>query len=1106
MLNEHVERVCGAKVFPRFLLPVILFVTLVGPAFSQSGAVISGTITDPTGAVVTNAAVDVTNLNTNVTKHVSTNSTGYYQVGELNPGSYSVSAAATGFKKAVRTSITIQVAQVAQIDLRLEVGDALQILEVTGAAPLLETKTAELGQVVNQEEVVQLPLNDRNYLRLVLLAPGTSSYYNRSFFNSALTDNIGSVNSGGMGEDRNAFTLDGADTKAYLINMSFVPSIDAIQEFKVETTPYDVTLGTSPGAQVIVTTKSGTNQFHGTVWEYLRNDATDARSFFSPSVPELRKNQFGYTFGGPIKKDRLFFFANNEFYLARIGESFAGTVPTDAMKAGNLNGVGEPIFDPLSTAPCATCTSGVSRVPFANNTIPVSRMNSAAVGSLSLWPEPTSSGITSNGAFVGLNYEALANDKVTRNHGNYRIDYSPNNKDTLFGRVSYNNSTEDLAKDVFGSGTLPGFGDHFTLNQRNIELHATHTFSPTLVLDGLASYYRAFPNITPDQLGNSVNQKLGIQGVRQNEPPDLSITGFSGPTSNPYAPEYDLTNQYQYVVRLTKIAGKHTLNFGAEYDRWQFFENHAPRYPMGLYSFNGSFTRDPNAPATTGYGFGDFLLGFPASGQTENGDDSGLWFRNNFRWFAGDEWRVSSNLTLNLGIRWEYDGPGYEKRNHLVNFDFKTGSVVFAGTDIPFLSGSPEVYGLPVEGTTNRSTINRDLHNYQPRIGFAYRIPGHSTTVMRGGYGIFTDVLQMNILNDTRANFPFVNFPNLVVANATQVVPVTTIQNAFAPGLGGATLPNFKAMDQNLVNGYLQQASFSVEHQFGNDVLFSLGYNWQKYTHFLDQPGANQPLVNGTFIRPYPQFNSITLLTNGEYGHYNALLVKLEKRYSKGLTSLTSFTWSKNLDDTSAGSASIGAPGDPGPQTPYCYACDFGRSSSDYELRFVQSFVYQIPIPTAWAANKFVSTAIGGWQASSIFTAQSGFPITPEVSFDNSESLNGADRPNIVPGVSVFGPGTQNPNRWFNAAAFAVAPPLQFGNAGRHIIDGPGIFTWDATMMKNFSLTERFRLQLRAEFFNLTNHANFSDPNASINTPQAGLITYTTTNARQMQFAMRLAF
>ena len=1089
----------------------IVCALFIAGAFSiraQSGAEITGTITDPSGAMVPNAGIEVTNASTQVTNRVTTNESGYYQVQGLIPGTYTVTVTANGFKKAVRADIPIQVAQVAEVNLALEVGQTSQTLEVTAAPPLLETRTAELGQVINQEQVVQLPLPDRNYLRLALLAPGTSGYYNRSFYSGALTDFIGSVNSGGMGEDRNAFTLDGADVKSYLINESFIPSIDAIQEFRVETTPYDVVLGTSPGAQIIVTSKSGTNQFHGTVWEYLRNDKTDARNFFAPSVPELRKNQFGYTFGGPIRKDRLFFFANNEFFRERLGETFVSTVPTPLMRQGNFSEAGTPIYNPLSTVPCSTCSSGVSRAPSPNNTVPMTSMNPASLVVLSLFPSPNATAISSKGAFIGNNFTENTADSINRNHGNYRVDWSaPGGKDYVFGRFSFNNTTEDLAKGVFGTGTLPGFGDHFTLNSKDAEVHETHTFNPSTVLEALVSFYRNFPNILPDQLGNPVNQKAGIQGVRQDEPPDVYISGFSSPVSNPYGPEYDLTNQFQYVVRLTKVVNRHTLNFGAEYDRWQFFENHAPRYPMGDFSFNGSFTKNPNQLAGTGYSFADFLLGYPVSGQTINGDDAGLWFRNNVRWFVGDQWRVDSNLTLNVGLRWEYDGPPFEKYNRLTNLSFATNppTVLLAGASTVLaqdLSGTAAVHGLTVE-PANRSTINRNLHNYQPRFGFAYRIPGHSSTVLRGGYGIFTDVLQMNILNDTRANFPFVNFPQLTVANATAVLPPTNLENAFAPGAGSATKPNFKAINQNLVNGYLQQASFAIEQQLGSSMLFSIGYNWQKYTRFVNQPNVNQPMVNSTFIRPYPSFNSITLLTNGEYGHYNGLLTKFEKRISHGLTSLTSFTWSKNLDDTSAGSGSIGAPGDPGPQNVYCFACDFGRSSDDFERRFVESLVYRLP---ALQQNKWLKNILGSWEVSSIFTAQSGFPVTPQVSFDNSQSLQGADRPNLVLGTPIFGPGTRTADRWFNAGAFVVAPVGQFGNAGRHIIDGPGIFTWDAGVMKNFALTERFGLQVRGEFFNLTNHPNFSDPNGDIDLPQAGLISSTTTNPRQMQFAARLSF
>ncbi len=1083
------------------LMCIVMALTQYGvmPALGQASATISGTITDPSGAAIAGATVEVKNQNTQVTKKTITNTTGYYQVQDLIPGVYSVSAEMTGFKKAIRSNVPIQVAQSAQINLALALGQVTQSIQVSGAPPLLQTRTAEIGQVVNNQEVTNLPLNDRNYLQLALLAPGMFGTYKRSTFNSALTDNIGAVVAGSMGEDRNAFILDGADIKAYLINMSFVPSIDAIQEFKIETTPYDVTLGTSPGAQIIVTTKSGTNQFHGTAWEFLRNEATDARDFFAKTKPELRKNQFGYTLGGPIKKNRLFFFANNEFFRERNGEIFLATVPTVLMRQGDFSEAGRAIFNPLSTAPCTSCPSSFTRTPFPNNTIPPNLMNSAAVALLNLWPSPTSSGIA-NGIFVGNNFSALGVDKVTRNHGNYRIDWnSPRGKDAIFGRFSFNYTTSDLAKGVFGTGTVPGFGDHFTLNQQNLELHETHTVNPTTILDVMASFYRVYPNINPVQVGNPLNQKLGIQGVFQNEPPDLSIAGFSGPNSNPFAPEYDVTNQYDYVVDLTKIFGSHTVKLGAEYDRWQFFEDHAPQYPMGLFGFNGSFTKDPNHVASTGYSLADFLLGFPITAQTMNGDDSGYWFRNNVRWYVNDQWRASRNLTLNFGVRYEYDGPPYEKYYHLANFDPGTGTILLAGTDLPFLSGSSAFFGFPVRQGP-RSLFHRDLDNFDPRFGFAYHLRGHPSTVIRGGYGIFSDVLQMNAVNATRSNFPFVNFPNLVVSNAPNITPETTIQDAFAPG-GSVAKPSFKAENLNLQNGYLQQASFSIERQFAEDFLFSLGYNWQKTTGFMTAPQINQPLQNGTFIRPFPQINGISYLTNDKFGHYNALLVKLEKRFSGGLTFLTAFTWSKNLDNDSAGATGGGTY-----QNYQCLACDFGRDATDFERRFVQSWVYVLPMPRALSDSSVAKNTIGDWELSGIVTLQSGFPFSPMVSFDNSESLNNQDRPNVVPGVALFPAGTRTPNRWFNPGAFVVAPPGHFGNAGRDIIDGPGIVMWDLGLMKNFSLGERMKLQFRSEFFNIANHPNFGSPFPYVDSPLAGIISSTATNPRQMQFALRLSF
>ena len=506
--------------------------------WAQQNATVVGTITDPSGSVIPGVAITVTNVNTGVTSTGSTNSAGLYRVENLIPGQYTVAAEAKGFEKALRTAFTLEVAQTATIDLSLQLGSVTQTVEVTGATPMLQAQTAELGQVVQHDEVTQLPLVDRNYLKLALLAPGTSSYYNRSFESGALTNDIGTINSGGEGEDRNAFVLDGGDVKAYLINFSQIPSIDAIQEFKIETTPYAADLGTSPGAQIIITTRSGTNNIHGTGWEYLRNDKMDATNYFATSKPELRKNQFGGVLGGPIIKDRLFFFANYEGYRQRVGETFFDSVPTPLMLTGDLSQINYQIYDPATTAPCAACASGYSRQPFLGNIIPPGRFNSATQALLNAYPGETSSGLNSAGQYVGANYSSNGVDRITRNDIMGRIDYAaPNGKDVVYGRYSMENATADLAQGVFGTGNFPGFGDNFTLPTRDIVLHEAHTFSPTTVLEGLFSFFRAYPYIHPVQqvtpTTSILNSSLGILGVRQDEPPDVSVGGLSPLQSNP---------------------------------------------------------------------------------------------------------------------------------------------------------------------------------------------------------------------------------------------------------------------------------------------------------------------------------------------------------------------------------------------------------------------------------------------------------------------------------------------------------------------------------------------------------------------------------------------
>ncbi len=1066
------------------ILVWVLFLLSAPWAWGQQQASVSGVVRDPSGAVIPDATIRVTNLNTQVTIATTTNSTGYYVVGNLIPGTYTISAQREGFKTATRPELTLQVAQAVTVDMQLELGQTSQEISVHGATPLVERSDAIVGQVIGPTAMVELPLNGRNYFNLAELSPGVTSYGLRSFYSSAINDYGTSFNSGSAGEDRNGFTLDGADIEGHLINGSYVPSIDAVQEFKIETTPYAADLGTTPGAQILLVTKSGTNQFHGAAYEFLRNSGLNAYNFFdnrSLPVPELRKNQFGGTLGGPIKKDKLFFFGSYEGHRERIGETFFGTVPTLLMRQGIFTEVSEPIYNPSTTQPCLSCPSGVSRQPFADNTIPSGLISPVSLGFMqSQFPLPTGPGVANN-------FAANKADRNTRNQTNIRIDDS-RPKDAIFGRFSFNNSSLYAARQTFGGGALPGFGDNDVITTTNVTVADAHTFNPTTVLQGQVSFLRMWYDLLPEQLGNDLNSKLGVQGVLPNEPFIAGVAGMTNPGSDPWIPEFRADNQYSYVVKLTKVSGKHTFHAGGEYDRWQVFMNAAPAFPEGQFSFDGTFTKDPNNTSDTGFPFADFLLGYPVFGQAQVGYSGGYMFRNNLRWWFNDEWRVTPNLTLNLGMRYEFDGPFSEKHNKLSNFDPSTGQLVLAGQN----------------GVSHTAGVKPDLNNYAPRFGFAYSLPGHRSTVLRGGYGIFYDVEQENCCEGTRTNPPYSYWSQFFAGNSTAELPAVAIQDALSATQVTRPVPFIQALDFHLQNGYQQQASFGIQQQFGSSLVAEVNYNWQKNTKFFASRNLDAPVEHGTFVLPYPLFSGITYLTNLEYGNYNALLVRLEKRLSHGVTSLTAFTWSKYLDNVTAGNAA-GAPGDPGFQNPYCFNCDYGRSASDFERRFVQSFVYQLPSPSSGGA--FARNVIGGWQVSGIFTFQSGFPVTPRISFDNSETLTYGDRPNVLPGVPLFPAGTHDPSLWFNPAAFVVAPPLQFGNAGKGIIQGPNLIDFDAALMKHFRLSERFKLQFRAESFNLTNHPNFADPNPFIDIPSvAGSITSTTTTARQFQFALKLMF
>ena len=1063
------------------ILAAITTISCASLMRGQATGTVLGSVLDPSGAPVAGANVQLVNESTNVNKTTSTNDAGYYEIIDVIPGQYTLTVEMQGFKKSVKPNFEVQVGQFARIDMKLELGTLSETVNVGEQAPLLNTAEATVGQVVGVRETQELPLNGRNYLQLVTLAPGTSTYAGRSFYNSALTDNAGSVISGGAGDERNEITLDGVNIKSYMINYAFVPSIDAIREFQVQTTPYSAELGKSAGAQIRLDSRSGGNSFHGTAYEFLRNSALDAKNFFDnpkAPIPPFRQNQFGASLGGPILKDKVFFFLNYEGFRNSLGETFFGTVPTTLMLNGNFS-EGPSVFDPATTRPDPSNPGRFLRDQFPNNVIPTNRINLvSAYYAAHLYPQPTNSGFLSN-------FATSAQDTTQRDQFNTRIDYA-GAKDALFGRFSFNNSTLFLAKGLFGTGQIPGFGDNFINNSRNIVVSETHTLNPTTVLSARASYFRNFPSSSPQQLGNNVNEKFGIQGVYPNEPFSPNVSGVLNPVTNAYAPEFFISNQYQYALSLAKAISAHSMKIGGEYNRLQLFET-APRSPAGDFYFGGQFTGDPTSTiGSTGQGFADFLLGLPNYAQSAQPIPAGQLFRNVWNAYIDDNWRVTPNLTLDLGLRYEFIGNPYDKYNRLSNFNSQTGQLVLAG-----------------QNGVSRSTLHTDWNNFAPRFGFAWALPNRRLSI-RGGYGIFYDIVQMNSFNAVRANPPFVQFRTFTVNNPIDQIPTTPIQTVFGSGAQTA-LPAVQAIDPNLRTGYIQNGSFTVQRQFAGEFLAEVGYARQKWTKFTAGRDLDAPFQNGTFLRPYPQYGGISQLANIEDGNYNALLAKLEKRFSKGLSFLASYTFAKTIDNTSVGSAILTASGTgDGFQNPYCFSCNRGRADSDNRHRFVLSGLYEVP--RLVTSNSLANYLLGGWETSGILTLQSGFPITPFVTGGVSQSLGGGDRPDRAEGVPIFPDGTRTVNRWFNPSAFFVQPLGQFGQVGRNVFDGPGLVTLDFSVMKNFYVAERLKIQFRTEFFNIANHPNFNFPNSTINTPTAGIISSTVTPSRQIQFALKLAF
>lgn len=1034
-------------------------------------ASMTGHISDPTGATIPGASVTVTNIGTDIATQTSTKTDGYYTVPFLIPGDYRISVTKEGFKTASRSPIKLDVNQIARIDFSLVLGaQSEQVVVTSTSAPLVQTETAAVGQVIGERTVVDLPLNGRNFTQLTTLTPGAYTGATTGFVSGS------TVIANGMRTSNTVFTVNGINTTDQdFEGTANLPPPDAIQEFKVQTNSLEAQYGLG-GAVINVELRSGTNGFHGSVYEFLRNDKFDARNFFALSKSQLRQNQFGGMLGGPIIKDRTFFFIDYEGTRLHSGQTFNDVVASEAMRAGNFAGQ-KPINDPATGA------------PFPNNLIPANRISPQAAFFLKFFPLPN----TPQGTFV---YNGVGINN--RNQFDIRVDHQLRSSDSLKFTYLF------AQPQVYVPGSFPENGAVSTdLRHQAAGVSEVHTFSPHIVNEATLGYTRIRSFGAQQALGSNYTVQSGIGGFDITSTaypgfPALTPTGYTGITNNAFQPLRFRENNYNLRDLATIIKGAHTIMAGFEFTRHSNFTTNAA-HNRGEFTFSGTYTSNSWA---------DYLLGLPFQASRSFPRDLFGYYMTEIEPFVQDNWKLTPRLTLNLGLRYSWFPQPSAMHNVLSSVDPIANRMVLASDSQGRIQpGAQQVASLVIPlfqdiivpsskaglDNTLREPNNR---NFGPRLGLAWQ-PGGGF-VVRTGYGIVYSLFQGVQYEGTvaGANLPFFadqnNFLN------TTPAPSLTLANFFPTiTLGNFSLPplTIYQLDAHAPNPYFQQWNFTLQKVVGGAISVEAAYVGNKGTHLAFSQPINVPLpapgaVQGR--RPNPRFSSGAMIQETDSTIYNALQTKIEARAWHGLTFLTAYTWAKGLDYQNSDSQVSPV------QDPNNIAAERGIISQPASNLTV-SAVYELPFLKA--RHGFVGTAFGGWELTSIFTAQSGGAFTPTISTDPSNTGT-SKRPN-----RIGDGGLPNPtiDRWFDLSAFQVPAQFTYGNSGINILRGPGLVNWDAGFFKNFRLQERMRLQFRAEFFNTTNTAHFANPTVNIQSPTAGRILSAGT-PRQIQFAMKLIF
>ncbi|HEX8558119.1 MAG TPA: TonB-dependent receptor [Pyrinomonadaceae bacterium] len=1094
----------------RLLLLSLALLCLSAPALGQGATgQITGTVADAAGAVVPGASVTVTNLATALRREAAAGEQGDFAVPLLPPGTYRVEVAAQGFKRVVVEEVEVNVTQTATLNLRLEPSAVEETVTVTAEGTLVQQESSQVGRVIETRAISQLPLPTRNFQQLLTLSPGASASVSN---NTELGRGDAVISVNGQRTTSNSVRINGVDANSVGTNSTpniAVPATDSLQEFVVQTSLYDASQGRNAGGNVEAVTKSGGREFHGNIYAFLRDDALNANDFFLNSAgqprPVLTRKQFGGTLGGPVVRDKLFFFASYQGTRERNGASLNNSLMSPFIPA--------QLTDNNRTAAGLASAFGLTPAQAAAiSPITLNLLNARLPGGAFVIPSATTA--------TGLT--PLSGISTFREHQfNANADWAVSDAHTFSAKNFFaSNPTRQANYNFAGLGNgplqLPGFGGDLDIIQAVSSLTDTYVFSPNLINQARFGFSRLRVTSVPEEPFTA--QDFGIAnplGARFPGLPTISVTGLFTLGSSPLADQSSRINTFGLQDTVSVVSGRHRLKVGGEYRRSQ----------VNFY-FN-AFSRGQLIFPT----FLNFLLG-----QSVSIIGSGVYDRafrvNDLAGFVQDDLKLTDRLTLNLGLRYDFFGLPKEKYGRLVNFvpeQFRAGTLAApAGAPNGFVQAGNAVNPLPGVPLVEDTLVPQDRNNLAPRVGFAYRLNETGTLALRGGYGVYYDRISTRFANTQLFNFPYLALgvgvfrplaaPFAAVPQPGAFPTAATVPGPLAP-LG--ILISGVYVDPDLRTPYVQQYNANVQWEFARNYLLEVGYVGSKGTKLLQLLTLNQPVYNpatNTFAAPYGPFVSAQKNATGglqhvrtdSNSHYDSLQMSVTKRFSNGLHFLSAYTFGKSIDYYSGGTVNelVSTPGDQ-----LNWKTNRGRSDFDRRHRFVTSFVYDLPrlVDNSSAARWLLND----WGVNGIVTLQSGLPFSVVQAPDNNTIQRANLRPGFTGGVEGDGRTQDRLSQYFNTAAFAPSTlaggffdrNAPFGNAGRNILTGPGQKNVDFSVVKFIPVTESVRGEFRTEFFNLFNWANFANPNSNLSVPLTfGRITQTSAGPRVIQFAFKLNF